>query len=86
MNYIILFNEETGSELKNALVLLLDYFFSYPDCRRLWIPVPEQQRELMNIFSETGFIYKTSYTATQQRYALFYLKRADYLPGNSKIS
>jgi hypothetical protein len=81
LNYIILYNEETKFDLKNALTLQLDYFFSYPECRRLWIPVPEQQTDLIIIFTEKGFRYKASYTARQQRYALFYMKRADYLPG-----
>jgi hypothetical protein len=81
LNYIILYKEETKGDIKNALSLQLDYFFSYPECRRLWIPVKEQQTDLKNIFTETGFKYKASYTARQQRYALFYLKRADFLTG-----
>jgi hypothetical protein len=82
LNYIIRLKEELKSDLKNALVLQLDYFFSYPECRRLWIPVPEQQADLKNIFTEAGFKYKASYTARQKRYALFYLKRADYITRN----
>jgi hypothetical protein len=79
LNYIILYKNETKHDLKNALLLQLDYFFSYPECRRLWIPVPEDQAALIKVFAETGFIYKASYTARQQRYVLFYLKRADYI-------
>lgn len=79
LNYIILFKEETKTDLKNALTLQLDYFFSYPDCRRLWIPVPEEQTGLINVFTEWGFKYRASYTARQQRYSLFFLKRADYI-------
>jgi hypothetical protein len=79
LNYIILYQEGTENDLKNALALQLKYFFSYPECRRLWIPVPEQQTELKKIFTEAGFKYKASYTARQQRYDLFYLKRAEYL-------
>jgi hypothetical protein len=82
LNYIIRYKEEWKSDLKNALVIQLDYFFSYPECRRLWIPVPEQQADLKNIFAEAGFKYKASYTTRQERYALFYLKRADYITRN----
>ena len=81
LNYIILLKNETKEDLKNALILQLDYFFSYPECRRLWMPVPEEQSELKNIFTEAGFKYRASYTARQHRYALFYLKRADYIAG-----
>jgi Acetyltransferase (GNAT) domain len=78
LHFIMLLNEHTVDELKNALLLQLDYFFSFPECRRLWLPVLEMHSELMNIFTEAGFVYKTSYTARQERYALFYLKRAAY--------
>jgi hypothetical protein len=79
LNYIILLKNDTIGDLKNALLLQLDYFFSYSECRRLWIPVPEEQTDLKNIFTEAGFKYRASYTARQQRYALFYMKRADYI-------
>jgi Acetyltransferase (GNAT) domain len=79
LNYIILYKDETKFDLKNALSLQLKYFFSYPECRRLWIPIPEQQTELKKIFTEAGFKYRASYTARQQRYDLFFLKRAEYI-------
>lgn len=85
LNYIILFKNDTKGDLKNALVMQLDYFFSYPDCRRLWIPIPEEQDALIKIFTEIGFTYKASYTARQQRYALFYQKRADYIARRDRI-
>jgi hypothetical protein len=85
LNYIILFKNELKEDLKYALAMQLDYFFSFPECRRLWIPVPEQQAELVNIFREAGFKYKASYTARQLRYALFYLKRAEYISEKEPI-
>ncbi|GEM_PF-567154 len=85
LNYLILYKDELKADLKNALAMQLDYFFSYPECRRLWIPIPDQQEGLKNIFTGRGFKYRASYTARQQRYALFYLKRADYIAGTGAI-
>jgi len=78
LNYLILFRQENISLIPTALTMQLDYFFSYPDCRRIWISIPEEKEEMKSIFTAAGFIYRTSYTARQQRYALFYLKRAAY--------
>jgi RimJ/RimL family protein N-acetyltransferase len=80
LNYVLLLDEEKAGMLTDALRLLLKYFFSFPGCRRLWMPVPETQAGFIRLFREAGFKYKTSYTARQSRYALFYLKMADYLP------
>jgi hypothetical protein len=79
LNYMILFKEDSLADLKKAVGMQLDYFFSFPECRRLWMPVPEEQAELKLIFAESGFRYRASYTSMQKRYDLFYLKRAEYL-------
>ena len=79
LNYIILRKDESLADLKKAVAMQLDYFFSFPECRRLWMPVPEDQSDLKVIFAESGFRYRASYTSMQKRYDLFYLKRADYL-------
>ena len=79
MNFLILLREDTREDLKKAISLQLDYFFSYPGCKRLWTPVPEEEEELKSIFSAAGFTYRISYTAKQQRFALFYQRRSDYM-------
>lgn len=79
LNYFIPNKENIPADLKPAISLQLDYFFSFNGCRRLWLPVPETQFALFDIFRETGFKYKTSYVDKQQRYVLFFLKRTGYL-------
>jgi hypothetical protein len=79
MTYFIPNKENIPIDLKPAISLQLDYFFSFNGCRRLWLPIPEQQFILFDVFQEAGFKYKTAYVAKQQRYAVFFLKRANYL-------
>jgi hypothetical protein len=84
LNYFIPNKENITADLKPAISLQLDYFFSFSGCRRLWLPVPEQHLNLFDIFVEIGFKYKTTYAARQQRYVLFFLKRTDYLRQKDK--
>jgi hypothetical protein len=78
LNYFIPNKENIIGDLKAAISLQLDYFFSFNGCSRLWLPVPETQFVLFDIIRATGFKYKTSYVSKRQRHMLFFLKRAGY--------
>ncbi len=64
--------------LKAALIIQLDYFFSFPEPQRIWVSIPIDQFVLREIFLETGFSFKTEYTAKQVRYSILYLRRTGY--------
>lgn len=63
---------------ENALRLQLDYFFSFPEPRRIWVSIPVKQSACLEFFLHNGFSLKSEYTAKQQRYAIFFLLRKDY--------
>ncbi len=64
--------------LKSALMLMLDYFFSFPEPQRIWVSIPIDQSALKELFLEAGFSFKTEYTSKQIRYVIFYLRRTGY--------
>lgn len=64
---------------EKALSLQLDYIFSFPEHRRIWVCIPDNQPASRELFLNNGFLFKAEYTSLQQRYGIFYMKRSDYI-------
>ncbi|MDP4213543.1 MAG: hypothetical protein Q8926_13030 [Bacteroidota bacterium] len=64
---------------ENALRLQLDYFFSFPGPGRIWVTIPVEQSTCQELFFNIGFRLKSEYRSRQQRHAISYLRRKDYI-------
>jgi RimJ/RimL family protein N-acetyltransferase len=77
LNYFLPEKNGKASLFIQALRLQVDYFFSYPEQRRLWVCIPMDQPAYQQLFLSCGFLSKTEYRSQQRRYGIFYIRRPD---------
>jgi RimJ/RimL family protein N-acetyltransferase len=77
LNYLLAEKYSGAKLFTQAIRLQLDYFFSYPDQRRLWVCIPMDQPAYQELFLSCGFLSKTEYRSQQRRYGIFYIRRPE---------